>query len=113
MVASIDGRASLPTMSHPRISVELALTDRNEDLLRGDADIAVRMVRPTQDVLIVKKIGRIDVALYAHRRYLKAHGQPSLRKHLAGHALIGSDRDPAFARLLDTLQLSRDAFLFR
>ena len=31
----------------PSTSVELALSNRNEDLLRGDADIAVRMVRPT------------------------------------------------------------------
>jgi DNA-binding transcriptional LysR family regulator len=98
---------------YPEITLELALTDRNEDLLRGDADVAVRMVRPTQDALIAKRIGRIDVALYAHRRYLKVHGLPRLREDLAEHALIGSDRDPAFARLLDTLQLSRDAFSFR
>jgi len=100
---------------HPAITLELALTDRNEDLLRGDADVAVRMMRPTQDALIAKRIGRIDVALYAHRRYLKAQGLPRLRDDLAGHALIGSDRDPAFARLLDTLgaQFSRNAFTFR
>jgi DNA-binding transcriptional LysR family regulator len=100
---------------HPAITLELALTNRNEDLLRGDADVAVRMVRPTQDALIAKRIGRIDVALYAHRRYLKAHGLPHLRDDLAGHALIGFDRDPAFARLLDFLgaQLSRNAFSFR
>jgi DNA-binding transcriptional LysR family regulator len=35
-----------------------ALTNRNEDLLRGDADMAVRMVRPTQDSLLAKRIGR-------------------------------------------------------
>ena len=39
---------------NPRISVELALSNRNEDLLRGDADIAVRMVRPTQGALVAK-----------------------------------------------------------
>ena len=33
---------------HPGIAIELALTNRNEDLARRDADIAVRMVRPTQ-----------------------------------------------------------------
>jgi DNA-binding transcriptional LysR family regulator len=100
---------------HPALTLELVLTNRNEDLLRGDADIAVRMMRPTQDALIAKRIGKIDVALYAHRRYLKAHGLPGLRDDLAGHALIGFDRDPAFARLLDFLgaQLSRNAFSFR
>src|SRR5208283_3871498 len=33
---------------NPGIAVDLAVTNRNEDLSRGDADIAVRMVRPTQ-----------------------------------------------------------------
>jgi len=45
---------------NPRISVELALSNRNEDLLRGDADIAVRMARPTQGALVAKRIGRVD-----------------------------------------------------
>lgn len=98
---------------HPAIALELALTDRNEDLLRGDADIAVRMMKPTQDILIARKIGRIDVALYAHRRYLNAQGRPGRRRDLAAHTLIGSDRDPAFLRLADTLKLPRDAFRFR
>src|SRR4051794_26573900 len=33
---------------HPRIVVELAVSNRIEDLLRRDADIAVRMARPAQ-----------------------------------------------------------------
>jgi DNA-binding transcriptional LysR family regulator len=44
---------------YPRISVELALSNRNEDLLRGDADIAVRMVRPTQGALVAKRIAAL------------------------------------------------------
>jgi DNA-binding transcriptional LysR family regulator len=35
--------------SHPGIVLELALSNRNEDLLRREADIAVRMVRPRQN----------------------------------------------------------------
>jgi DNA-binding transcriptional LysR family regulator len=33
---------------NPGVAVELAVTNRNQDLARGDADIAVRMVRPKQ-----------------------------------------------------------------
>jgi DNA-binding transcriptional LysR family regulator len=100
---------------HPRISVELALSNRNEDLLRGDADIAVRMVRPTQGALVAKRIGRIDVGLYGHRRYLKRHAIPRRLVDLREHALIGYDRDQAYVRLLERMGVptTRDMFAFR
>ena len=100
---------------HPRISLELALSNRNEDLLRGDADIAVRMVRPTQGALVAKRIGRIDVGLYGHRRYLKGHAMPRRREDLRQHVLIGYDRDQAYARLLERMGVpsTRDMFAFR
>ena len=100
---------------HPGISVELALSNRNEDLLRGDADIAVRMVRPTQGALVAKRIGRIDVGLYGHRRYLKGHAMPRRLEDLRQHALIGYDRDQAYARLLERMGVpfTRDMFAFR
>lgn len=101
---------------HPGISLELALSNRNEDLLRGDADLAIRMVRPTQGALVAKKIGRLDIALYAHRRYLKKRPMPARLDELRGHALIGYDRDDAYLGLLDErfgLKLTRDTFAFR
>ena len=42
---------------HPGIVIELALTNRTEDLARRDADVAVRMVRPTQSGLVARRIG--------------------------------------------------------
>jgi DNA-binding transcriptional LysR family regulator len=100
---------------NPGISVELALSNRNEDLLRGDADIAVRMVRPTQDALVARRIGQIDIGLYAHRRYLKARAVPQHLTDLRQHALIGYDRDQAYARVLERMGLpfTRDMFAFR
>jgi DNA-binding transcriptional LysR family regulator len=100
---------------HPRISVELALSNRNEDLLRGDADIAVRMARPTQGALVAKRIGRIDVGLYCHRRYFKGHAVPRRLEDLRQHVLIGYDRDQAYARLLERMGVpfTRDMFAFR
>ena len=100
---------------HPQISVELALSNRNEDLLRGDADIAVRMVRPSQGALVAKRIGRIDVGLYGHRRYLKGHAMPRRLEDLCEHALIGYDRDQTYARLLERMGVPfiRDMFAFR
>jgi len=100
---------------NPRISVELSLSNRNEDLLRGDADIAVRMARPTQGALVAKRIGRVDIGLYAHRRYLKARTTPRKLADLRQHALIGFDRDQAYARVLERMGLAftRDTFAFR
>ena len=101
--------------AHPRISWELALSNHNEDLLRGDADIAVRMVRPTQGALVAKRIGRIDVAPYAHRHYLKAHPPPRRLADLRQHALIGYDRNQSYLQLLERagVQLTREMFAFR
>jgi len=83
---------------HPGIVVELVLSNQTSDLLRRDADIAVRMVQPTQDALVARHVGRIELGLFAHRRYLDAHGQPSTLAELAGHALIGFDTEQPYIR---------------
>ena len=100
---------------HPRISIELVLSNRNEDLLRGDADIAVRMVRPSQAALVARRIGNIDVGLYAHQRYLEEHPMPLCLYDLRQHALIGYDRNPAHSRMIEMMgvPLTREMFAFR
>ncbi len=60
---------------HPAIAFELHLSNRTEDLLRRDADIAVRMVRPTQSGLVARLLGETVIGFYAHRRYLEAKGE--------------------------------------
>src|ERR1700728_3241170 len=52
---------------YPDLKVELVLTNRVQDLLRSEADIAVRMVRPRQELLVARRIGQIKVGLYAHQ----------------------------------------------
>ncbi|MBP1202607.1 DNA-binding transcriptional LysR family regulator [Duganella sp. 1411] len=89
--------------SHPGITVELSLSNRIENLLRRDADIAVRMQRPEQDVLVARRIGNIDLGLHAHRDYLERHGTPRTWEDMAGHALIRVDTENAFTRKLAPL----------
>lgn len=84
--------------AHPALTVELALSNDVADLLRRDADIAVRMVEPGQKALVVKRIGTIKVGLHAHRRYLERHGTPRSLDELTSHALIGFDRETAVVR---------------
>ena len=78
---------------YPRIHLELTLSNRNLDLLWRDADIAVRMVRPTQKSLIVRRVGLVPIGLFAHRRYVDAFGLPKGPEDISRHCLIGFDRD--------------------
>jgi DNA-binding transcriptional LysR family regulator len=93
--------------AHPEVVIELALSSRQEDLLRREADIAVRMVRPTQGALLAKRVGAVPLKLYAHRRYIAAHGMPTSLS-LAGVSAIGFDRDPLMRRALSERQLHFD-----
>jgi DNA-binding transcriptional LysR family regulator len=116
------GALVLPAMlvsfheAHPGIAIELALSNRNQDLLRQEADIAVRMAPPTQRALLARKIGMVEIGLFAHRRYLKRFGTPRDLAQLAtGHALIGFDRDESAIRALRPtgLPIARDLFALR
>jgi DNA-binding transcriptional LysR family regulator len=89
--------------SHPGITIQLAVSNRIENLLRRDADIAVRMQRPEQDVLVARRVGNIELGFHAHRRYLERHGTPQNWEEMAQHALIGIDSENAFTRKLRPL----------
>src|SRR5205809_4770627 len=96
---------------HPRIDVELAISNRSEDLLRRDADIAVRMVKPTQSALLARRLGSLQLGLHAHPDYLKRHGAPHSLEELRQHPLIGFDSAASLRRLPALpLPISRDLF---
>ncbi|TWT02031.1 LysR family transcriptional regulator [Reyranella sp. CPCC 100927] len=119
--SEIIGSEVLPTIlaafreRHPEIVVELMLSNRTEDLLKREADIAVRMVRPVQAALVTRHLGHVTLGLHAHRRYLELHGRPQTMDELARHALIGFDRESPVVRHLQELgfTLTRDLFALR
>ena len=84
---------------YPRTVIELSLSNQMADLLRRDADIAVRMVRPKQKALLAKRAGKVALGFHAHRRYLERYGYPERLEDLAHHTLIGFDRTLPFADL--------------
>ncbi len=100
---------------HPGVAVELAVTNRNEDLARGDADIAVRMVRPTQSGVVARRIGSARIGLYAHRDYCARFGAPRSFADLSHHCVIGFDRDSRSSRSAGAFasELKRSDFGFR
>ena len=83
---------------YPGLQIELAVTNRAQDLLRREADIAVRMLAPSQEALVARRIGAIELGLHAHRDYLARRGAPATLAELASHALIGYDHETAFIR---------------
>ncbi len=85
---------------HPALEVELVLSNGIDNLLQRDADVAVRMVEPDQQALLVRRVGRIALGLHAHRRYLDRHGMPRSPEELDGHSLIGFDRETPDIRAL-------------
>jgi hypothetical protein len=91
------------------------LTNRVQDLLRREADIAVRMTHPKQETLIARRIGRIEVGMHATREYLANHGTPVSVFELAQHTLIGFDQETAFIRSArkHAPLLSREKFSLR
>jgi DNA-binding transcriptional LysR family regulator len=85
--------------AHPAIAIELAISDTNQDLSRRDADIAVRMARPTQAALVARRLGDVGIGLYAHRRYVARHGLPKTPGELPAHTIIGFDADTISLRV--------------
>lgn len=100
---------------HPRIALEIIPSDSAENLLMREADIAVRMFRPTQLELVTRHLGDIAIVPVAHERYLARRGRPSGIADLWDHDLIGFDRSDAMilhARNLG-FSVTREQFVVR
>jgi DNA-binding transcriptional LysR family regulator len=101
--------------AHPNIDIEMVLSNRNEDLTRRDADIAVRMARPTQNTLVAKKVGSVGFGFYARSEYLARHGAPTTWDELERHPIVGYDsRAPVMPDGVDfNRPVSREIFALR
>lgn len=82
---------------HPHIQLAIATTTRPIVLARGEADITVRLTRPTEPDIVAQRLGAIHLALYAARSYLAAHGAPERPEHsLRGHRVVLFAQSRAF-----------------
>jgi len=99
----------------PRIDIELVASNDSGNLLRREADIAVRMYRPDQADVITRHVSDLPVAAYATPGYLARHGEPSSIAEVADHELVGHDTDEQLLRGFRRagLPLGREAFSFR
>ncbi len=84
--------------AEPSIQIEIVASDTNQNLLRRDADIAIRMADPTQNALIARKLGETPMGLFATRAYFDRHGRVATKADLKNHDLIGLDRSDTLIR---------------
>ena len=99
----------------PEIQIELVASDEVKNLLRREADIALRMVRPGQESLIARKVASLTLGTYASKKYLKAHGAPTDAINLLNHQLIGYDQVTTIVNGFRAFgeSVSRENFAFR
>jgi DNA-binding transcriptional LysR family regulator len=101
--------------AEPSIQLEVVASDTNQNLLRRDADIAIRMAEPTQNALIAKKLGDTPIGLFATRAYFDRRGRIGSKDDLLRHDLIGLDRSDFLVRAFAAydIDLTREAFALR
>lgn len=97
----------------PDISLELVIDNSPANLSSREADIAARMFKPTQLDLIARRIGMVELGLFASREYLASHGMPKAIQFGSGHTWIGMDRDPSWHRFIAEIGLSARDFAYR
>jgi len=84
--------------AEPEIEVELVASNATDNLLQREADIAVRMYRPSQTDVITRSLGEIELGVYAAESYLARRGRPRTPEDLLEHDVIGYDRDESMIR---------------
>ncbi len=89
----------------PGIHVEIVVTNQASDLLRREADIALRNFRPTEPDLVAKKIGMADAILYATPAYIDQLGSPKTPYDLRDADFVNLDRAGMMLKGLNTLGL--------
>lgn len=100
---------------YPELELEIVVQSQSANLLRRDADVAVRMYKPEQQDLIARKIVDVERALFASDDYIKTHGAPQRLAELKAHRTIGFDRELLHLQALERLGLkaTREDFSIR
>lgn len=99
----------------PEIQIDLVPSDTTENLIFREADIAVRMYRPTQLDVITKHICDQPMAVYAAKSYLDRIGRPETLEDAARLDFVGFDKSDLIIRVMTDLGLeaTRDFFAVR
>ncbi|APX12747.1 LysR family transcriptional regulator [Tateyamaria omphalii] len=80
----------------PRLRVDVVAANDIRDILKREADIAIRHVRPTEPDLIARKISDASAHLYASKDYVTRRGMPATVEDLKEHDFISMADDDLF-----------------
>lgn len=78
---------------HPGIEIELIASNTESDLLRREADIAIRGFRPTQMDLIARKLKPVAANFYATPEYVSEIGTPQSMQDLSQAKFVGFEKN--------------------
>jgi len=81
---------------HPGVQIEIVISNRASSLSKREADIALRMFRPQQPDLVVRRLADLPLGFFAQREYLERHGTPRNIDDFKTHGVIGFDEDMDF-----------------
>ncbi|QCB48367.1 LysR family transcriptional regulator [Hydrogenophaga sp. PAMC20947] len=84
----------------PGIAIEVISSNALSDLLRREADIAIRHVKPEQPDLIARLIREATACFYASEEWVRTHGHPRSAEAAAHLPFVGSDRSGLFLTYL-------------
>ncbi len=97
----------------PQIAIELVPSDDTSNLLFREADIAVRMYRPTQLDLVTQHIGDIELGVFASKSYLENSGAPISFENMMDHDFVGYDTLPHIIDGMAQVGLRADRDMFK
>lgn len=82
---------------HPKVTLDVTVSDRVADLVEDGFDLAIRIARMPDSSLVSRRLGSTRVVLCASPTYLQSAGTPRHPRDLAQHAVLAyshwSDRD--------------------
>jgi DNA-binding transcriptional LysR family regulator len=86
--------------SEPTVAIEVIATDAVSDLLRREADIAIRHAKPDQPDLIARFIREATANFYASEEWVQVHGHPRRAEEVGHLPFVGADRSGQFLAYL-------------
>ncbi len=96
----------------PEIEIELVPSDTTENLIFREADIAIRMYRPTQLDVITRHVADQEIGLFANRSYLDRVGRPQSFDDLMGFDFVGFDKSDLIIQTMADLGIKVDRRFF-
>jgi DNA-binding transcriptional LysR family regulator len=93
------------TELYPQINVTLLLEDRELDLSMREADVAIRLRRPTQPDLIQRKLFTVHHHIYGSPDYVKKHGIPKSVEDLDQHKIVTFGQAPGYLTTINWLEI--------